>query len=434
MKLFGTMEIVNSTLHIGQVSTKDLAKEYGTPLYVIDEQGLIDNINIFKNSFKSERFNTNIIYASKALMNMYIADLISDLGLHMDVVSGGELFTAIESGLDPKTLYFHGNNKLPQEIQLAVESKIGMIVVDNLHEAQLISKIAKDTDYQVPVLLRINPGIEAETHKYIQTTTQDSQFGMNTNDPATLDTIQYMVESDQLDFRGLHCHIGSQVFDEKFFYEEAQLVLEYGRLVQDTLDIVIDEFNLGGGFGVYYTEEDDPFEIETFLKEYIHTIETYLEEYDLSPSTISIEPGRSLVNNYGSTLYTVGQIKPMPEGIRPFVFIDGGMTDNPRPSLYEAKYRAYIADKMDHTPNTDYRIAGKCCESGDILIDSILLPEVNAGDILVVPSTGAYNYSMSSNYNRNLRPAMVTVKDSESKVIVKRETYADLLRNDIRRQ
>lgn len=429
MKLFGTMSIKENELNIGGIGVSELKSKHGTPLYIIDQKGFEDKANLFINNFKSNTFDTRVIYASKAFMNLSIAKLVSKLGLCIDVVSGGELYTALKAGFDPNKIYFHGNNKLYDELVLAVQNRVGTIVVDNEYEYDLLSGISGEFETVTRVILRVNPGIEAHTHEYIQTTKNDSKFGLSIFDDKTMDFIIKMSSDPNIDFAGIHCHVGSQVFDENTFLKEADEMIKYAKEIENEAKVVIKELNLGGGFGVYYTDEDNPFDLGSFLGRYTKHIEHKLSELDLKPEIISIEPGRSLINSYGSTLYTVGAIKKTMAGL-PYVFVDGGMTDNPRPSLYQAKYEAVIANKMDVTDLESYRIAGKCCETGDILIKDASLANPMPGDLLLISSTGAYNYSMSSNYNRIPRPEVVFVKDGVSKTAVKRETYEDLIRND----
>lgn len=429
MKLFGTMSVKENELNIGGIGVSELKSKHGTPLYIVDQKGFEDKANLFINNFKSNTFDTRVIYASKAFMNLSIAKLVSKLGLCIDVVSGGELYTALKAGFDPNKIYFHGNNKLYDELVLAVQNRVGTIVVDNEYEYDLLSGISGEFETVTRVILRVNPGIEAHTHEYIQTTKNDSKFGLSIFDDKTMNFIIKMSSDPNIDFAGIHCHVGSQVFDENTFLKEADEMIKYAKEIENKAQVKINELNLGGGFGVYYTAEDNPFELGGFLGRYIKHIEHKLSELELKPEIISIEPGRSLINSYGSTLYTLGAIKQTMSGL-PYVFVDGGMTDNPRPSLYQAKYEAVIANKMDDTDLESYRIAGKCCETGDILIKDASLANPMPGDLLLVSSTGAYNYSMSSNYNRIPRPEVVFVKDGVSKTAVKRETYEDLIRND----
>ncbi|MDE1549119.1 diaminopimelate decarboxylase [Jeotgalibaca caeni] len=431
MKLLGNMAIEQQELTIAGIRASELVQTYGSPLYVVDQKDLTDRIQTFVTHFSSEKFQTNIVYASKAFTNLYMAQIVAREGLSLDVVSGGELYTAIEAGVDPAKIYFHGNNKLPSELEEAVAAGVGTFVVDNDYEFTWLQEIAEAEGRRIRVLLRVNPGIEAHTHEYIQTTNHDSKFGVSIFDKQTIPFVEQMHHSEWLDFAGFHCHIGSQVFEAESFFKEASEMLAYAKKVEEELGIELNEINLGGGFGVYYTAEDQPFELATFLAQYIQHIETTMEELGIHPEVISIEPGRSLINNSGSTLYTIGGIKETIVG-HPYLFVDGGMTDNPRPITYQAKYDAAIATRMKEPIHQTYRVAGKCCESGDVLIKEVDLPKAAPGDLLVIPSTGAYNYSMSSNYNRIPRPAVVFVENGEARVAVKRETYADLLRNDMR--
>ncbi len=430
MKFFGTMEARNNELYIGGIAAKILREEFGTPLYIIDEADFKEKAGTFTDNFKSEKFETKVIYASKAFTNLYMANLVSELGLHMDVVSGGELYTALKGGMAPEKIYYHGNNKSYEDLKFAITESVGTIVVDNEHEYRLISELSNKEQKKVSVLLRVNPGIEAETHKYIQTAKDDSKFGMSIFNEKTQWLIGEIEKDKYVDFRGIHCHIGSQIFDEKFFFAAADAMIQFAYDIEIKMGLDIREINLGGGFGVYYTEKDKPFPLPGFLRRYIRKIEEKLNSLNFDVEVISIEPGRSLINNSGSTIYTVGNVKETITG-RQYIFIDGGMTDNPRHALYQAKYEAGIANKINDEPVQEYTVAGKLCEEGDILIENIKLPKVKPGDILITPSTGAYTYSMSSNYNRNGRPAVVFVENGECRLAVKRESYDDLIRNDV---
>ncbi len=430
MKLHGTMRIEKNQLYIGGVSVKTLAEEFGTPLYIFDEENLINRATTFQHYFRSNQFSTTIYYAAKALSNLYVFGLIRELGLSVDVVSEGELYTAVKAGIAPEKICLHGNNKLPRELMMALNYRVGRIIIDHPTEFSLLSDLCRERQQKIDVLLRINPGIQATTHEYIQTTTDDSKFGMNTADPDIFALIQKIDADPYLDLKGVHCHIGSQILDKNFFVEEAEAILSFVRQVKTKLNINMSEVNLGGGFGVYYTAEDKPFDFPDFLTEYISVIEKLIEKYDLNINTISIEPGRSLINDSGSILYTVGSVKYPLQG-RPYVFIDGGMTDNIRPVLYAAEYEAGLANRMNDQPDDIYRVAGKCCESGDVLIQEVALPRPKTGDLLIVPATGAYTYAMSSNYNRIPKPAVVFVNKGKTALAVKREDYEDLIRNDM---
>lgn len=425
------MTINDGILAIGGCSVQQLAEKFQTPLYVIDQADLKARIQLFLDHFQSKTLSTHIIYASKTFMNLYIAGLVHEMNLYADAVSGGEIYTLLKGGVNPSKIYFHGNNKSEYEISYAIEKGVGTFVVDNDDEFDRIQKIATEKNKTARILLRVNPGIEAETHKYIQTTKEDSKFGMNTTDPRTQDFVKKANQTSHIHFAGIHCHIGSQVMKPKFFFEEAEAMIKFARTLEETCGVEIEEINLGGGFGVYYTEEDQPFEYDEFLKQYIERVESLILTYHLHHvKTISIEPGRSIINDSGSMLYRVGGVKHPTAGL-PFIFVDGGMSDNPRPALYEAKYEAAIANKMGKPIHENYRVAGKLCETGDVLIQSVALPKAEVGDLLVIPRSGAYTYSMSSNYNRVERPAVVFVEDGEAHLAVKRETYEDLTRNDL---
>ena len=427
MRLFGTSEVIDNELVIGGVATSTLKEKYGTPLYVFDEAGIDEKINIFKNHFKSDIFNTNIIYAGKAFLCGYLVKQLKSHQLSLDVVSGGELFVAKHSGFDGKDIYFHGNAKTYEELEFAVRENVGTIVLDNLSEATILNNILSSLNKTQRVLLRVNPTIETDTHKYIQTSNDDSKFGMTFQEAFLF--LEELHHLNHLDFKGFHCHIGSQIFDSESYFTEAKRMIEFYSDVQKEFNLKLDELNLGGGFGVYYTKGDQPLQLESFLNEYIHVLENYIREYDIDVETISIEPGRSLINDFGTILYNVSHIKPSSHF--DFLLIDGGMNDNLRPSLYEAKYTAVIANKMNDSKNNDYRIAGKLCESGDVLIENIKLPKANVNDTLAIPSTGAYTESMASNYNKIPRGAVVFVKDGDTHLAVKRETYEDLMRNEV---
>ncbi|WP_099203251.1 diaminopimelate decarboxylase [Miniphocaeibacter massiliensis] len=430
MKLLGNMNLKNSELYIGDTSCSELAKKFDTPLFIIDEDDFREKIKSYKNSFKSKKIDSRVLYASKSMLNVYTAKIIAEEGLYIDVVSGGELYTVLKAKFPSERIYFHGNNKLYKELKFALDNNIGTIVIDNVQEIERIINILSGTDNKQKVLLRVNPGIDAHTHEYIKTTKLDSKFGESIFDENIFNIVNSIVENENLIFAGFHCHIGSQIFEKESFFKEAETMVEFMKTVEDKLDIKIPELNLGGGFGVYYTKEDNPFELGKFLNEYIEKIENYIDYYGVNLQTVDIEPGRSLICNSGSTLYTVGGVKETFGG-KDYIFVDGGMTDNPRPALYQAKYEAILVNKANKKADNVYTIAGKCCESGDILIKDYKLPKAEIGDLLLIPSTGAYTYSMSSNYNRIERPAMVFVSREGEKLAVRRQTYEDLIREDV---
>ena len=417
-------------LKIGGVDVLELVKNYQTPLYVMDETKIRKQCQTFMTSFKHKRVATEVIYASKAFLNIAMCELIQEEGLSLDVVSGGELFTAISAGFPVSKIFFHGNNKSIDELKLALEHQIKTIVLDNADELNRLSSIIKK-DQKVRIMLRINPGIDAHTHEYIRTTKNDSKFGVSIFDPKTLFLIQSIHQHPSLEFVGFHSHIGSQIFEENSFKELAITNLKYIAHVYKQLGIETKELNLGGGFGAHYTKEDKPFVLESFLPQLLETIDLISKELDIKTPKILIEPGRAIVAEAGYTLYTISGTKETFGG-KNFVFTDGSMADHLRTALYQAKYHATIGNRVNDTVEKNYTVTGKACESGDIIIKEIMLPVPKENDILVVYSTGAYHYSMSSNYNRLLKPAVVFASNGKSKVVVKRETYLDLIRNDLR--
>ena len=430
MRLFDGMTVENGELNISGVRVSELKAQYGTPLYVYDENMLVNQCRTFINNFKSSRFSTEVLYASKAFSCLEVLRIASREGLGVDVVSLGEIHTAYKAGYDMRRAYFHGNNKTREELQYALEVGVGTIVVDNDYEYEMINEIVRESGNTVDVLLRINTGIDAHTHEYIKTAKDDSKFGYSVYDETIYDLIADINNQSNLNFVGFHSHIGSQIFEKTSFFEAIKVVMEFTKKVQERLGLTISVLNLGGGFGVYYTEEDRPFELAEFLREYIEVVERESDNFGLDLTKVVIEPGRSLTCNAGSTLYSVGGVKKTFAG-REYVFVDGGMADNPRYALYKAKYEAMLANKMNQEADTTYTVAGKCCESGDMLVMDAKLPKAEQGDLLLVSSTGAYNYSMSSNYNRLPKLPVVFVKDGTSRLVVKGETLEDLIRQDI---
>ena len=430
MRLFDGMTVKNGELNISGVGVSELKAQYGTPLYVYDENMLVNQCRTFISNFKSSRFKTEVLYASKAFSCLEVLRIASREGLGVDVVSLGEIHTAYKAGYDMKRAYFHGNNKTREELQYALEVGVGTIVIDNDYEYEMINEIVRESENTVEVLLRINTGIDAHTHEYIKTAKDDSKFGYSVYDETIYDLIADINNQSNLNFVGFHSHIGSQIFEKTSFFEAVKVVMEFTRRVQERLGLTISVLNLGGGFGVYYTEEDRPFELAEFLREYIEVVERESDNFGLDLTKVVIEPGRSLTCNAGSTLYSVGGVKKTFAG-REYVFVDGGMADNPRYALYKAKYEAMLANKMNEEADTTYTVAGKCCESGDMLVMDANLPKAEQGDLLLVSSTGAYNYSMSSNYNRLPKLPVVFVKDGSSRLVVKGETLEDLIRQDI---
>lgn len=428
MKLFGTQAIQNNTLSIGNVLVTDLQQTYGTPLYIMDESHIRNQARCFLSAFRHPVIPTEVIYASKAFLTVAMCELIKQEGLSIDVVSGGELYTAVASGFPKENIYFHGNNKSLAELRYAIKEHVGVIVID--HEMEFERLVALIPEGRVQsVLLRINPGIEAHTHEFIKTTKNDSKFGLSIFDHATLTLVKALHEHPQIDFLGFHSHIGSQIFEEQSFIEHGEVVVDFIKTVYDQLGVVVKAMNLGGGFGVHYTDEDRPFELTQHLQSLLESIHQRLTHHGLPVLKVMIEPGRAIVANAGVTLYEVGYVKKTFAG-KQYVFIDGAMNDHLRTALYGANYTALLANNMNAKSEAIYTITGKACESGDIIIKEAHLPTVQMGDLIAVQSTGAYHYSMASNYNRLTRPAVVFVKDGMARIVVKRETYADLMSKD----
>lgn len=431
MKLFGTSKInEKGNLSIGGVDTIDLAKKFKTPLYVMDQELIETTIDKMKSAFKSSRFNTRIAYAGKAFLTTGMAKLINSKELDLDVVSGGELYTAYKAGFPMERVHLHGNNKTIEEIEMAVDLGIDTIVVDNEDEIEKIEKICKEKNKKQAVLVRIDPGIEAHTHHYIKTSGLTSKFGISLFQENLFDIIKRLNDSPYIEFKGFHTHIGSQIFQSAFFIFALDEIFKYLDKLKKELGIVVHTVNMGGGFGVYYKEGDDPKEIDEVLSEIITYTEAMEIKYQIGFKELCIEPGRSIVANAGTTLYEVGGIKETVGG-KTYVFIDGGMSDNIRTALYQAEYEAGVVNKLTDIDTKEITLAGKLCESGDIIIEKGKLPKsTTIGDIVAVTTTGAYCYTMSSNYNRITKPAVVFVKNGEAKVAVKRESFEDLIRND----
>lgn len=430
MRLQGTMRINHKQhLEIGGCDTLDLAKEFGTPLYVIDEAMFRQNCRAYYKAF-TEAYGAAVIYASKTLSNLAICTMVEQEGLSLDVVSGGELYTAAKARFPMERVYFHGNNKSVAELRMALEYKVHRIMVDNMQELALLNAIAGELGVKAPIMLRLSPGVEAHTHEYIKTGQIDSKFGLVIENGMAMASVKHCHELPHIQLKGFHCHIGSQIFELESYAHAADVMMTFVKEVYLETGFVTEELNLGGGLGIYYFAGDHPCSITEYADIMIGAVREKASEFGLPVPKVMVEPGRSIAGPTGTTLYTIGTIKDIPK-VRKYVSVDGGMADNPRPALYQAKYEACVANRMNEEAVETVSIAGKCCESGDMLIWDIKLPELRAGDILAVAGTGAYNYSMSMNYNRLPRPAMVLVHEGKADLIIEREDYADLLRNDM---
>lgn len=421
----------NGHLTIGGVDTIEIANEYGTPAYVMDENLIRKNCRLYLDSIKKACGDNGIaLYASKAFSCVYMLKVAASEGMGLDVVSGGELYTAKKADFPMDKVYFHGNNKTLEELKMAIEYGVGHIVVDNRYELETLNSLAEKSGKNVKILFRIKPGIDAHTHDFIKTGQIDSKFGFALETGEAIDILKASLEYKNITVVGLHCHIGSQIFDCDPFVHAAEVMVDFMAEATKETGIVFDELNLGGGFGIRYTELDNPIGYDEYIGKIVSVVSDLSKKTGIKMSKLIMEPGRSLVGSAGITLYTVGSVKNIPN-VRKYISVDGGMCDNPRYILYEAEYTAVIADKATAERTEKVTIAGKCCESGDLLLKDAMMPEIKVGDTLAVLATGAYNYSMASNYNRIPKPPVIVVKDNKTKVIVKRETYDDIIKNDV---
>ena len=418
-------------LEIGGCDTVRLANEYGTPLYILDEDLMRENCRIYKDAIdKYYDGNGMVLYANKALCTVHTFKVTKEEGLGADVVSGGELYTAYKAEFPMENVYFHGNNKTYDELLMAVKNGVGHIIVDNIYELEMLNKIAKEQGVVQNIMFRVKPGIDAHTHSFIQTGQMDSKFGVALENGEAFEIYEAAHKMSNVNPDGLHCHIGSQIFDVEPFCKAAEIMMNFAGDLKDKLGLSINKLNLGGGFGIRYVNSDDPVPYDEYIKHVSGVVKATAQKRGLEVPFILMEPGRSIVAPAGITLYTVGGIKDI-KSIRKYISVDGGMADNPRYIMYQSEYTAVVANKAGDERADKVTVAGKCCESGDLLLKDAMLQEAEPGDILAVLATGAYNYSMASNYNRIPRPAMVSVSGGKSKVIVKRESYEDILRNDI---
>ncbi len=418
-------------LTVGGIDTVDLAAQYGTPLYVMDEQVVRNACRRFKESIDKYYGGKGLVcYASKAFSCLEMCRIIASEGIGLDVVSLGELYTAVKSGFDCSKIGFHGNNKTPEELEYAIEVGVGHIVVDNISELFMLEEIAKAKNAKPSIMFRIKPGIDAHTHDFVKTGQIDSKFGFALETGEAFEAVKQAVACENVELSGLHCHIGSQIFDIAPFEEAARVMLDFIAKIKDELGYTVKELNLGGGFGIKYLNEHDPAPFETYMERVSKVVKSECERLGIEQPAILIEPGRSIAAPAGITLYTVGARKEIPN-IRTYVSIDGGMCDNPRYILYGSEYEAVVANKASEERTDRVTIAGRCCESGDLIGENMPLQYAESGDIIAVCATGAYNYSMSSNYNRVQKPAVVFINNGESRIAVKRETLDDIIRNDI---
>jgi diaminopimelate decarboxylase len=413
------------------LDTVELAKKYGTPLYLMDENKIREHVRSYKTAMEKYFPKGSVPeFASKAFCAKQIYRIMAEEGIDVDVVSAGEIYTALKAGFPMENCFFHGNNKTDEDIRFAIESGVGFFVADNFEELEAVNRIAGELGKKQDMLLRVTPGIDPHTHKKISTGSEESKFGISIKTGQAMRAVEIINNSENLNFKGLHCHIGSQIFESEPFITAADIMLGFISEIKKSLGVSCDMLNLGGGFGVRYVESDPVIDYGEKISEIAAVLDKMCKEYDIPVPKILMEPGRSIVADAGMTLYTVGSVKEI-EGYSNYVSVDGGMTDNPRFTLYESKYTVELASKADEEKNFVATIAGRCCESGDLLAVNVPLPKPKRGDILAVLTTGAYNYSMASNYNRIPRPPVVMIKDGQDYLAVRRETLEDICALDI---
>lgn len=415
-------------LTIGGVDSLKLAKEYGTPLVVYDVSQIRNQIRAFKKVFEEEQVNYAVSYASKAFASIAIYQVANEEGAYTDVVSAGELYTAMKANFPMERVSFHGNNKSKEELEMAVKNHVGKIMIDNFYEIDLLRQVLEEQDSEINVMLRITPGISAHTHEYDQTGQVDSKFGFDLKSGQADKALQEVLKNQRMHMLGIHAHIGSQIFELNGFEMAAAKLVDVAASWRKNYDYTAQIINVGGGFGIKYVQEDHPLKPEEFVKAIVKTIKDEATKHNFPLPEIDIEPGRSIVGPAGYNLYKVGSMKEIP-GLVPYVAVDGGMGDNIRPALYQAKYETVLANDPQRKASQEFHVAGKYCESGDILADA-KLPLLKAGDILAMLDTGAYGYSMASNYNRNPRPAVVFAEDGKVQVVIRRESLEDLVHLD----
>ncbi len=418
-------------LTIGGLDTVELAEKYGTPCYVVDEDKIRENCRAYVRSIEDNYGGNGLaIYASKAFNCKAMCKIVNEEKMGLDVVSGGELYTALKAGFPAEKIYFHGNNKTLAELDEAVSAGVGRVVVDNIYELENLSIAAKKQGKTVGVLLRIKPGIDAHTHSFVLTGQIDSKFGFALETGEAMQGVKAAIAAENIDFKGVHCHIGSQIFDVEPFERAAEVMIDFMAQIKSETGAECEELDLGGGFGIKYSSGDNPLAYSEYMAKVAGVIKSCCKKHSLKTPFIIIEPGRSVAGAAGITLYTVGAVKTIPD-IRTYVSIDGGMGDNPRYILYQSTYELVCANKADKPKDFKITLAGRCCESGDLIQEDALVQKVEPGDIMAVLSTGAYNYSMSSNYNRIPKPPVVMVSGGQSRVVVRRETYEDIIEKDL---
>ena len=424
------LEEIGGILYFDGCNTVELAKKYGTPLYVLSETAIVKKCSDIRDTFLNKYKKTRAAYAAKAFLTPAMCKIIEREGLCIDVVSGGEMYTAIKAQFPAERIEFNGNNKSIEEIEMAIDYNLGRIIVDGLDELSLIEKVCKEKGKKTNILYRITPGVKSDSHDYIVTGKKDSKFGIPLDSEIIFPAIEQAIKSELVNFMGLHFHVGSQLNDNSSHLKALEITLNIIKEIYLRYGFITPEINVGGGFGIQYTNEDDRRSYSYFLDPLMEGIEGFSKELNIERPEVVIEPGRSIVGEAGITLYTVGTIKEIP-GLRKYVSVDGGMTDNIRPALYHAKYMGIAANKASEMKSDIVTICGKCCESGDILIKDVQVAPLDRGDIFAIFTTGAYGYSMANNYNKNPLPAVVLIKDGKSEIIVRRQSYEDMIKNEV---
>ena len=427
--LLGTQRVnARGHLEIGGCDTLDLAREFGTPLYVMDEADIRQKCRDLRAAYERRYPNSLMLFAAKSFLNLAICRIMDEEGMGLDLSSGGEVYTAMQAHFPMQRAYLHGNNKAPWELELALQAGIGRIVLDNEREMLLLQQIAAQRGVVQDVMLRVTPGIKPQTHSFIQTGQIDSKFGLGISTGCALRGLRTAQQQPNLNIIGLHCHIGSNIMGLDSFEMAARMMIRFADQVRKELGLTIQELDLGGGVGVRYQSDDRPPSAEEYAEAVITGLHDEIAKYHLPHPRLLQEPGRAIVGEAGLTLYTIGTIKDVPE-VRRYVSVDGGMSDNPRPALYQAKYSALVANKPEAPCTQKVTIAGKHCECDNLIFD-VRLPEVEPGDLLAVQTTGAYNHTMASNYNSFTRPAVVLVHDGQADIITARESLEDLVSHD----
>ncbi len=429
MLLLGTQRVNEAGhLEIGGVDAVQLAVDFGTPLYVMDEVALRTRCREYLAAFRSRYPRVEVSFAGKAFLCSGICPVIRQEGLRLDVASGGELYTALRAGFPADRISLHGNNKSLEELEMALDAGVGHIIVDNFLELGRLAEMTRERPAPQPILIRAAPGIDPHTHRRISTGQVDTKFGFDVGSGAILEAVRRASEMPGVKLLGLHCHVGSQLLDTECHEDSVAVMVDLLASIRDRFGIQFEELNIGGGLGIRYLPSHQPPSVDGFAEAVIGRLTAALDAAGLEYPALLLEPGRSLVGEAGVTLYTLGGIKAIP-GVRTYVSVDGGLSDNPRPALYEAKYTVLTANRMNEPHDTRVTVSGKHCET-DVLFPDIDLADPQPGDTLAVLSTGAYNYAMASNYNRFRRPAVVLVADGHADLLVERESYDDLLKND----